>query len=575
MPLKTLCSFNAAIERTTDSPAQPLGHARRQHEGRVVATALGLLLLSPVATFALELGEASIKSGLGQSLLVEIPYRLAENERLAPSCVGLVPAAQGADALPTYASVSRIAITATHIEIFDDRRVREPLIGLNVDVHCDTAPRFVRSYQLFVDPPARVPNPSDGATRVAAVRLATTPVLSNEVATTAVTGDPAASTPAATPPRANPSPRARGNAGGSLTQGQTYRVVRGDTLSGIAARIAARPATIRETADAIFAANSAAFTRGNRDLIEAGRSITIPIMTPATTSASSPTPLPAVREIELPTAAPAPPPQLVPTLVSTTPVPVQAPAPTATPSDVATEAPDSIAAGRTSAWSMALLALGAVILLSVPLAFVRRRKQHAPDPIRGTTQKTRPARPADPSAGIDVVEGRLARTSSQVALTPDYAAISPVGLVNVDPNEPVDLDVGAPVVIEERADWFADRVEAVATAEESAATVRMPDLDIAAAMNEQPSHATANVADQTIDDEQFTLTVAELDILRQDYETEHTLTQQSSEALREAVADLKATQAARATTTEQTVTLEVPQHSQTETTEITARIRAQ
>ena len=45
-------------------------------------------------------------------------------------------------------------------------------------------------------------------------------------------------------------------------------------------------------------------------------------------------------------------------------------------------------------------------------------------------------------------------------------------------------------------------------------------------------------------------------------------------ALREAVADLKATQAARAATAEQTVTLEVPQPSQTETTEITARIRA-
>ncbi len=251
---------------------------RRLRTAQAVAAALGLLLCAPLTTFALELGEATIKSGLGQSLLVEIPYRLAANEQLSSACIALVPALRAADALPTYTRVSRISITPTHIEIFDDRGVREPLIGLNVDVHCNTAARFVRSYQLFVDPPVQLPTVRSNDTAVAAARR---PAVIDAAAPVA-TRDSTASTPSATTARANASPRARGHAGGNVTQGQTYRVVRGDTLSGIAARVTERPTTILATADAIFAANPQAFARGNRDLLEEGRSITIPVLTPAT-----------------------------------------------------------------------------------------------------------------------------------------------------------------------------------------------------------------------------------------------------------------------------------------------------
>ena len=55
-------------------------------------------------------------------------------------------------------------------------------------------------------------------------------------------------------------------------------------------------------------------------------------------------------------------------------------------------------------------------------------------------------------------------------------------------------------------------------------------------------------------------------MLREDYEAEYTLTQEASKALRDAVADLKATQAARAANAD-TATLEMPQQPQTETIE--------
>ena len=259
---------------------------------RLVSYGIALLLVAPGTTPAFELGEAVIQSGLGQTLHVEIPYRLSADERLAPVCISLASALGAADAFPTYAGASRIAVSPTHIQILGGERVGEPLIALNVRVQCATVPHVVRSYKLFVDPPVQM----SAAVARSAAAVATAQAIAREsVAATA--GSTRTSIRSV-------SARARGEAGGSLMQGQTYRVIRGDTLSGIASRVADRPGTLRQAVDAIFAANPQAFTDGNMDLIEAGRSITIPVMTrsPAATSAviSTETPRAALPQPELP-----------------------------------------------------------------------------------------------------------------------------------------------------------------------------------------------------------------------------------------------------------------------------------
>jgi hypothetical protein len=58
-------------------------------------------------------------------------------------------------------------------------------------------------------------------------------------------------------------------------------------------------------------------------------------------------------------------------------------------------------------------------------------------------------------------------------------------------------------------------------------------------------------------------------MLRQDYEAEHTLTQQGSQALREAIADLAATKAARAAAAE---TTELPRPTDAEPGDDTASV---
>jgi hypothetical protein len=556
---------------------------------RLVACMVGLLALAPLTSLALELGEATIKSRLGQALLVEIPYRLAADERLMPACVGLA-APRGDGALPTYSRATRIAITPTHIEIFGESRVFEPLLGLAVDVHCESAPHLVRSYQLFVDPPARAPAILSDGTQFAAARE------------TAASDIP--STLTATTRRANVSARARGQTGGTLEQGRPYVVVRGDTLSGIAARVGDRQATIRETAEAIFAANLGAFTRGDRDLIEAGRSITIPVMT-AATAAPPPAAATLAAIVEEPTAAtPSPSAESSPASTGETPPlraeapasvaapqPIEPPtaastvvqpsaAPLSIPSDAPADSANSAAPGRASVWLTALLVLGIVIASSAPLFWVRRRKPEAPVQGGAKVRSSPPRQLVDPVAGFEVVEGRLAdapTASSEKRALPNREQAPPVDArraapgpaLGIGPVDSVDLDVGTPGIADERIDWFQDRAAAAATATvagsdatiEHAATARIPDLDGAANARQQPLPPTGEVSDATIDDRQHTLTIVDIDILRQDYEAEHTLTQAGSQELRDAVAELKATQAARASSAD-TATLEMPQPTQ-------------
>src|SRR5688572_31501527 len=86
--------------------ATVLTAARSALQRTALACAVSVLMLAPVGSHALELGEATIISGLGQSLLVEIPYRLASGEQLTPACIGLAPALRPAGALPMYTRAS-------------------------------------------------------------------------------------------------------------------------------------------------------------------------------------------------------------------------------------------------------------------------------------------------------------------------------------------------------------------------------------------------------------------------------------------------------------------------------------
>jgi hypothetical protein len=77
-----------------------------------------------------------------------------------------------------------------------------------------------------------------------------------------------------------------------------------------------------------------------------------------------------------------------------------------------------------------------------------------------------------------------------------------------------------------------------------ASTIMMADVTAEFARNAE-SATTINEPSRA-DRNTQTMTIVELELLRQDYETELTLTQHNSPAMREAIAELKATEAAYA-----------------------------
>ncbi len=228
----------------------------------LASCSLAVLLAAPDVN-ALELGGAVVGSHLGQPLRVEIPLRTAAGEQLNSDCISLVPGSRAA--LPAYLQSSKITLTKNAIQISGSTAIREPLLGLNVRVNCKNTPHIVRSYQLFVDPAG----------------LSESQAIASPVQTNTRLGQTNDTRPAATVNsvrRSAPSARAQGRSGNAIIQGQSYQVQRGDTLSGIASRIENRQTSLWATVDLLHRANPQAFTNGNIDLLEQGRTLTIPML---------------------------------------------------------------------------------------------------------------------------------------------------------------------------------------------------------------------------------------------------------------------------------------------------------
>jgi hypothetical protein len=170
---------------------------------------------------------------------------------------------------------------------------------------------------------------------------------------------------------------------------------------------------------------------------------------------------------------------------------------------------------------IAALGMGAgLVLLLASLLLMRRRRRPSGSPVVNASSKS--ARVSKAATFID----------ERDAYTVEYGddAADPSGELPVVATDHVDLDVGMPVDTGVPADRLAD--------EETGTLPSMP-----------------------IDDEKHTVTIVELDLLRQDYEEEFTRTQELSQEVLEAVANLEAARAAHAA---ETVTSEMPRYPESE-----------
>lgn len=215
--------------------------------------AVGSGLASTPAS-AIELGEISVQSALGQPLRASIAYALAPNENIASYCVSLNPGA-ASHGLPTVHG-GTLTVADGVILLTGSSVMHEPLVSVRLNIRCPYTPNISRDYMLFIDP----------AQVVAAPTMTVTPPVSTAKPDVSASTLPAARTVNNAAP-VNRTP---------IDSRVRYRVQPGDSLSLIAQRIENRSIGLWSAVAQIFDANPNAFMDDDPNRLKAGSWLLMP-----------------------------------------------------------------------------------------------------------------------------------------------------------------------------------------------------------------------------------------------------------------------------------------------------------
>jgi hypothetical protein len=208
---------------------------------------------------ALELGEVTVHSTLGQALRASIPIALAPNEQITNSCVSL-QRASSSDGMPAI-NDARISIANGVISLTGKSAIREPMLTMHVNIKCPYTPNLSREYMLFLDPPGMLAQPAaDASVSVAtSAQVSAPPVTSTRAS--------AARSTVERSPVKNRTP---------VGTGVRYQVQPGDSLSEIVQRIENRSVGLWPAVMTVFELNPTAFIDNDPNRIKAGSWLTIP-----------------------------------------------------------------------------------------------------------------------------------------------------------------------------------------------------------------------------------------------------------------------------------------------------------
>ena len=222
--------------------------------------------LATAPTSAIELGEISVQSALGQPLRASIAYALAPNESIASYCVSLNPAA-ATDGLPTVYG-GTLAVADGVILLTGKSVINEPLMSVRLNIRCPYTPNISREYMLFIDPVQVVAAPT--MTVAAPVSTAIPSVSASTVSVSASTVSASTLPAARTVNNAAPVNRT------PIDSRERYRVQPGDSLSLIAQRIENRPVGLWSAVAQIFDANPNSFIDNDPNRLKAGSWLVMP-----------------------------------------------------------------------------------------------------------------------------------------------------------------------------------------------------------------------------------------------------------------------------------------------------------
>jgi hypothetical protein len=202
--------------------------------------------LAALPVGALELGELTVQSRLGQPLRASIAYALAPNEQLSNYCITMRPG-PSVSGLPGFGPAT-VSVANGVIMLTGNTPVREPMVSAHVVVNCPYSANLSREYMLFIDP-------LSPAYEQATVTQQADPVAAPVVVAAAALQRPVAK---------------------DIAPAEVYLVQAGDTLSDIASRIQNRTVGLWPAVNAIFAANPDAFLNNDPNRLIAGSKLSIP-----------------------------------------------------------------------------------------------------------------------------------------------------------------------------------------------------------------------------------------------------------------------------------------------------------
>lgn len=235
------------------------------------------LALGSTQAAALELGQAHVKSALGQPLLVDIPVTQAtpaELQSLSAQLASSDAFAKAGGQRPNIALQFNVVDDNGHkvIRVTSSNAVDDPYLDLLVEVSSTTG-SSVREFAILLDPPGRAQEQAP---------VSSAPTRHRAPASNA--SAPASETTAAAPHRATASAR---TAAAEVKNGQFGPVEKGATLSHVAAQVAPSGVDVNQMMLALKAANPDAFYRDNINALKAGAILRVPSRDDATATAAA------------------------------------------------------------------------------------------------------------------------------------------------------------------------------------------------------------------------------------------------------------------------------------------------
>ena len=263
-----------------------------------VAAVAAALTAAPSA-WALGLGRLSVQSALGEALRAEIDVTSLTPEEGSNLRVAVAPPdsyrVAGIDynaVLPaTEVSLQRRADGTPYLRIVRSRTVQEPFVDLILELSWPSG-KLLREYTLLFDPPSsKVPAAAPTAPVVTAPAPAPrAPVAAPAPVAPALAAAPApapapsapvkaaaSDVPAAAPAPAPRLPLAAGETSGSNGDaGSPYQVRGGDTLSGIARKLAPEGVSLDQMLVSLYQNNGKAFVGNNMNRLRSGVVLNVP-----------------------------------------------------------------------------------------------------------------------------------------------------------------------------------------------------------------------------------------------------------------------------------------------------------